>query len=52
MGVRLGDCHFQRFANEREHAGNLVTEALTEAPTLKLLVVILPGKTPLYGKYF
>ena len=52
MGIWLGDCHFQRFANDREPAGNLVTEALKNAPTLKLLVVILPGKTPLYGKYF
>ena len=52
MGIWLGDCHFQRFANDREPAGNLVTEALKNVPTLKLLVVILPGKTPLYGKYF
>lgn len=28
MGIWLGDCHFQRFANDREPAGNLVTEAL------------------------
>ena len=52
MGIRLGDCQYQRFAIEGEHAVNLVTEALTRAPTLQLLVVILPGKTPFYGKHF
>ena len=50
MAIQLGNCCFQRFASEREPALNLVTEALRNAPTLQLLVVILPGKTPLYGK--
>ena len=52
MGMRLGNCHFQRTANEGETAANLVTEALTEALKLQLLAVILPEKSPLYGRYF
>ena len=50
--MALGDCHFQRIATKRECAVNLVTEGLMKAPTLQLLVVILQGKTPFYGRYF
>ena len=52
IGIKLGDCHFQRFANERESTSNLVAEALMKASRLQLLVVILPGKTPFYGRYY
>ena len=50
IGILLGECHFQRLADGREAATHLVTEALMKAPKLQLLVVILPGKTPLYGR--
>ena len=50
--MSLGNCHFERIANEGETAANIVTEALGEALSLQLLVVILPEKSPLYGKYF
>lgn len=52
IGIKFGDCHFQGITNEREPAANLITEALMIAPKLQLLVVILPGKTPFYCKYF
>ena len=51
IGIALGECHFQRLADEKQTASHLVTEALMKAPKLQLLVVILPGKTPLYGRY-
>ena len=51
IGIALGECHFQRLADEKQIASRLVTEALIKAPKLQLLVVILPGKTPLYGRY-
>ena len=50
IGIMLGECHFQRIADGRETATRLVTEALMKAPSLQLLVVILPGKTPVYGR--
>ena len=46
----LGKCHFQRIADGSETATRLVTEVLMKAPKLQILVVILPGKTPLYGR--
>ena len=52
MGLRFGRCDFQRVANEGQTAASLITEALTEALQLQLLVVILPDKSPLYGRYF
>ena len=52
IGIRIGKCHFEKIANEGEHAAYLVTEALMKAPNLQLLIVILPGKTPFYGRYF
>ena len=52
IGIMLGECHFQRIADRGETATRLVTEALMKAPRLQLLVVILPGKTPLYGRLF
>ena len=52
MGMSLGSCHFQKIANGKETAANLVTEALIKALKLQLLVVILPKKSPLYGRYF
>ena len=51
IGIALGECHFQCIADERQTASCLVTEALMKAPKLQLLMVILPGKTPLYGRY-
>ena len=48
----LGDCQFQRFANERESTSNLAAEALMKASRLQLLVVILPGKTPFDGRFY
>ena len=50
--MRLGNCRFQRIANEGETAASLVTEALIKALKLQLLVVILPEKSPLYGRPF
>ena len=50
--MSLGNCHFQKIANGKETAANLVTEALIKEPKLQLLVVILPKKSPLYGRYF
>lgn len=50
--MRLGNCHFQRTANEGETAANLVTEALVKVLKLQLLVVILPEKSLLYGRSF
>ena len=48
----LGKCHFHRIADGSETATRLVTEALMKAPKLQILVDILPGKTPLYGRLF
>ena len=50
IGFMLGKCHFQRIAGGSETATRLVTVALMKAPKLQILVVILPGKTPLYGR--
>lgn len=50
IGFMLGKCHFHRIADGSETATRLVTEALMKAPKLQILVDILPGKTPLYGR--
>ena len=50
IGIMLRKCHFQRIADGSKTATRLVTEALMKAPKLQLLVVIFPGKRPLYGR--
>ena len=50
--MRFGNCHFQIIANEGESAASLVTETLIKALKLQLLVVVLPEKSPFYGRSF
>ena len=52
MGITIGNCSFEKTANHRDTAAQVITDALGEVSSLQLLVVVLPEKTQFYGTFF
>lgn len=50
MGIKIDRSNYQRMTSDRDKPEQIVTEALKRNKNLDLLVVVLPGKTPFYGK--
>jgi len=46
----MGHCVYQREMRQPNDASQVLDEAFDSNKDLDLLVVVLPGKTPFYGK--
>jgi len=50
IGINMGHCVYQREMRQPNDASQVLDEAFDSNKDLDLLVVVLPGKTPFYGK--
>ena len=51
MGITMGKAVYHKEFKKEPEPAVVLTDAFSKAPNLDLLVSILPGKTPFYGKY-
>ena len=50
MGIRMGQPVFQKMARDKDTPDQVIVEAFRKDKQMELLVIVLPGKTPFYGK--